>query len=389
MLKRFKGSYISYILIFFFFFFCMAAFSSVLSVYLTGLGISVVHMSRIVSAGSLFAFVVSPVTGYVCDRTGRPRLVCGIMMVVLGIFSVFFALTKNVLLLFTLNGLTMSFIHAVQPSCERLAGASKYRYGILRVWGTVGYAVGAQFSGIVIENLPGIWLFGAVLLAAVITAIGFAGANDPIINTENKDKGEKPERAKLSSFLGNRYYLLFLVITLLFWGCSGANMTYVPVLLKGLGVGAGMIGTVIFLSTLVEIPLILFSNRFMDRFDSKTLILFACTLTLVEFLVYALVPSAIVVMITIVLLKAIATTTYVMIQLKTVRNLVAPTLTTTGLSLVGTFSSIGTILMQNLGGIFSQAFSVQTFYLIMAGLIILTMLISLLLKVGNDAKVFS
>ena len=41
------------------------------------------------------------------------------------------------------------------------------------------------------------------------------------------------------------------------------------------------------------------------------------------------------------------------------------------------------------GGIFSQAFSVQTFYLIMAGLIILTMLISLLLKFGNDAKVFS
>ena len=390
MVNRFKGSYLSYVLIFFFFFFCMAAFSSVLSVYLTGLGISVVHMSRIISAGSLFAFVISPLTGYLCDRTGKPRLVCGVMMISLGCFSVLFALTRNVLLLFTLNGLTMSFIHAVQPSCERLAGASKYRYGILRVWGTVGYAVGAQFSGLVFEKLPPMWLFGSVLGAAILTAIGFAGANNPIIqNDAPAEETKKEERPPLSSFLSNKYYLLFLIITLLFWGCSGANMVYVPVLLSNLGVPTGRIGTVIFLSTLVEIPLILFSNRFMDRFNGKTLIYFASLLTMIEFLVFALVPSAAVVMSTVVLLKAIATTTYVMIQLKVVRNLVSPQLTTTGLSIVGTFSSIGTILMQNLGGYLTEAFSVQRFYLVMAGLLLLTIAITALLKVENKEKVFS
>ena len=387
MVKRFKGSYVSYVLIFFFFFFGMASFSSVISVYLTGLGISVVHMARIVSAGSLFGFVIAPVTGYICDRSKRPRLVCGIMMVALGLFSIFFAMTRNVLLLFTLNGLTMSFIHAVQPTCERLAGASKYRYGILRVWGTIGYAVGAQFAGVAIESLPTMWLFGTVFAAAVICAVGFAGANDPISQKEKKE--DQPEKPKLSSFLSNGYYLLFLAITVLFWGCSSANMTYVPVLLRDLGVPTGRIGTVIFLSTLVEIPLILFSNRFMDRATGKVLIYFACILTLIEFLVYALVSSAFAVMATVVLLKAIATTTYVMIQLKVVRNLVAPGLTTTGLSLVGTCTSIGTILMQNLGGYLSETFSIQTFYLVMSGLIVLAMVLASFLKIRNDAKIFS
>ena len=388
MVKKFKGSYISYIFIFFFFFFCMAAFSSVLSVYLTGLGISVVHMSRIISAGSLFAFVISPVTGYICDRTGKPRLVCGVMMITLGIFSVFFALTKNVLLLFTLNGLTMSFIHAVQPSCERLAGASRFRYGILRVWGTIGYAVGAQFSGLVIEKLPAMWLFGSVLAAALICALGFAGANDPIIPEDAAPSGEK-EKVKLSSCLSNRHYLLFLLITVLFWGSSGANMTYVPVLLSHLGVATGRIGTVIFLSTLVEIPLILFSNKFMDRFNGKTLIYFACGLTLAEFLVYALASSPFVVMSTVVLLKAIATTTYVMIQLKVVRNLVSPSLTTTALSLIGTCNSVGTIILQNVGGYLTEAFGVQRFYLVLSGIIVVTILITGFLKVSNREKVFS
>lgn len=385
MYYRLKGSYLSYILIFFFFFFCMAAFSSVLSVYLTGIGVGVVPMARIVSASGIFAFATVPLTGYISDRTGRPRLISGIMMAAVGVFALLFALVRKEWALFLLSGLTMSFIAAVQPICERIAGASRYRYGILRVWGTVGYAVGAQVAGFTIEKLPSILLFASILLAGLLTMTGFFGAEDPKESQASSSEGTKPS---LASFLTNRHYLLFLLITVLFWGCSGANMTYVPILLKELGMDTSGIGTVIFFSTLVEIPLILFSNRFMDRFNGKTLILFACLLTLIEFLVYGLVASAGVVMLTVILLKAIATTTYVMIQLKVVRNLVAPELTTTGLSLVSTCSSIGTIILQNAGGVLTDRFRVQTFYLIMAGLILLTMALAALLKVGNQEKVF-
>ncbi|MBO6158281.1 MAG: MFS transporter [Firmicutes bacterium] len=388
MKSTFKGSYFSYILIFFFFFFCMAAFSAVLSVYLTGQGISVVHMSRIISAGSLFAFVISPITGYICDRTGKPRQVNMVMMLLVGILSILFAKTKNVYLLFILNGLIMSFIHATQPSCERLAGASKYRYGILRVWGTVGYACGAQLAGLALEKLPSMALFVSVLIAAVLCAVGLAGANDPLMPEKTSEAEKSEGKSRLSSFLTNRYYLMFVLITVLFWGCSGANMTYVPVLLTSLGVPASSVGTVIFFSTLVEIPLILFSNRFMDKFNGKTLILFACALTLTEFLVFGLVNSSVAVMAVVIGIKAIATTTYVMIQLKIVRNLVPADLTTTALALIGTGNSIGTILMQNLGGIVTETYSVQSFYLIMAGLIVLTMVICLFFKVSNEQKVF-
>ena len=50
--KQYKGSYISYVITFFFYFLAMALFSSVLSVYLTGIGKSATEMSFIVSAGA-------------------------------------------------------------------------------------------------------------------------------------------------------------------------------------------------------------------------------------------------------------------------------------------------------------------------------------------------
>ena len=134
MVRRFKGSYFSYVLVFFFFFFCMASFSSVLSVYLSGIGISYSNVGRIVSASGFFAMIMIPTTGYLSDRTRKPRLIGGIMLVCVGIFVMLFSQSRTVALLFLLNGLTMSFISAVQPLLERLAGASKYRYGILRVW---------------------------------------------------------------------------------------------------------------------------------------------------------------------------------------------------------------------------------------------------------------
>ena len=136
------------------------------------------------------------------------------------------------------------------------------------------------------------------------------------------------------------------------------------------------------------IPLILFSNKFMDRFNGKTLVYVACGLTLFEFLVYGLVSVSWVVVAVVILLKAIATTTYVMIVLKIVSNLVAPEVRTTGLSLVNTSKSIGGIIMQNLGGMMVESLGLSKFYLILAGMITLAIILASFLKVKKDLKIF-
>ena len=66
--KRYKGSYFAYVLAYVGLFFSMAVFSSILSVYLTGIGKSASEVSLIASASSIFSVVTVPLAGYAADR---------------------------------------------------------------------------------------------------------------------------------------------------------------------------------------------------------------------------------------------------------------------------------------------------------------------------------
>lgn len=386
-IRRYKGSYASYVLIYFFAYFAMSSFSSVLPVYLTGVGKSATEMSLIVSAAGLFSFVMVPVVGYLCDRAGKPRLISGILLLGMGLLALIFPLCRQVWALFLLNGFIMSFMNSVMPVSERLAGATKFRYGVLRVWGTFGYAAGAQAAGVAIQSFPAMVLFILVLISTLLAALGFAGAEDPIL-PDAAGKKENKERIKLSSFLKNPQFLLFLVIAFLFAACSGTNITYSPMLLSSMGVSTGVVGTVISISTLVEIPIILFSNKFMDRFSGKTLLLSTFGVITVQFLFYGFAREPWIVIAVMILLKAIASTLFMMIILKIVRNLVAPELTTTGLSVVNSINNVGTIILQNLGGTVADTLNIHILYLLMAGLTCLGMILTLFLKVKNSERVF-
>ena len=78
LVRRYKGSYFAYVLAYVGLYFAMAVFSSILSVYLTDIGKTASQVSLIVSASSIFSFVVVPLTGYITDRTQKPKArACG------------------------------------------------------------------------------------------------------------------------------------------------------------------------------------------------------------------------------------------------------------------------------------------------------------------------
>lgn len=385
---RFKGSYLSYVLIYFFSYFAMASFVSILSVYLTNIGKSGGEMSFIVSASGIFSFAMLPFTGYLCDRTGKSRFISGALLVAMGAMALIFSQCRQVWALFLLEGLLMACLNSAMPISERLAAATKFRYGVLRVWGTIGYAAGAQAAGLAIQHFPPIVLFALVFLSTVVAAIGFAGAEDPILPAAPEQEREEKRRPPLSSFLKNPQFLLFLLIAFLFYASSGVNFNYAAYLLDTLGVPTGAVGTVLAVGTLVELPIILFSNKFMDRFSGKTLLLLACGMNVVQFLCYGLTRDPLIVVAVMILLKALAATLFMMLILKIVRNLVAPELTTTGISVVNSVTSLGTIVMQNVGGSILDSSNIHVLYLVLAGLTAAAMVLTLFLRVENREKVF-
>lgn len=317
--RTFRGSYPAYALTYFFFYWSWGVFTSVLSMYLTGIGKSKAEMSFIMSASSLFGVVLIPIVGYINDKLRKPRLICTVMMACVAVFGILFALVRETMLLFLLNGCIMGFISSLSPVSERMATSTKYRYGTIRIWGTFGYAAAVQVACAMMEFTSPQLIFVSVSVSAVLAIVGFLGTDD-ISFTDTE--AAKAAAGKQFSFLCAPMYILFVIIGFIFSGCSNLNMTYSPILLQELGMPTGAVGTVLFFSTIVELPVILFSYKFMDRFSGRTLMLLAFAIMVAQFLLYATALNAFVAVVTMLALRAIGSTLFGMILLKIVRGVV-------------------------------------------------------------------
>ncbi len=391
-LRGLRGCYFTYVLTFLGYYFAMSVFGSVLSVYLTGLGLSAGEMSFVLSASSLFCFFIGPLAGYLSDKTRNPRLINISLVLAAGLFALAFSQCRQVWLLFLFNGLVLSFINCASPIFEQVAGASRFRYGALRVWGTLGYAAGAQWAGLLLgENLASL-LFPLTFFASCLGAFGF-WATGYRGGEEAPKKGEasSPEAKKpgLWVLLKNPQFFLFLVLVFLAAGCSSVNMNYAPLLLTTMGLSTRDAGTVLFFATLTEFPLILFSHRFMDRFSSKSILAAGFLSFLFQFLLYGFSRTAFLSAAVLILLQAVTSTLFMMVRLKAVRNLIGPEFTATGLSLAGSMHALAAIVVQNLGGFLMDATSIYTVYFFLAGLSLLGLFLTAFLRIGNRERVFS
>ena len=119
MLKKYKNSYLSHIFMYVGFYLAFAAYSAVLSVYLTGIGKSDQEMSLILSAAGIFSFATGPILGYINDRARDQKKVAAALLVFAAVLGMVFAWMNGLGVLFVLNGLIMSAFNSLSSICER------------------------------------------------------------------------------------------------------------------------------------------------------------------------------------------------------------------------------------------------------------------------------
>lgn len=73
-------------------------------------------------------------------------------MILLVMSSIFvFILANNIYLIAIVYSDVLAVLNSVDPIIGRMATVSKHKYGLIRIWGTIGYASGSQLSGIIIS----------------------------------------------------------------------------------------------------------------------------------------------------------------------------------------------------------------------------------------------
>lgn len=285
-----KGNYLFYALSNGMFYYAWGTFACILSVYLAGIGCKATEISLVTSAAPLFAMVTQPLCGIIADKLRSPKLVAVGNLILSAIFGLLFAYNHNYIFLFLFNGFTQGLIYGTVSLTDRLATASPYPFGTIRIWGSICYAVACQISGLVYDCISPQAIYYIFFISIIITVLSLGGTIDvkPSKNTNNE---KFTLRQLANALITHKPFVMFVIIYILFQGPTTANSTYMPLLIQQLGGSTTMVGTTLLLSTLSEMPAVLFTDKIMKHFSYKTLMIIACALSIIRFAWYSTCPD--------------------------------------------------------------------------------------------------
>lgn len=381
MLMRYKNSYLSYLLMYFFYFFSLAVFSGYISVYLMDKGYHASQVSMVVSSSFILSMIIQPIVGYLNDHYHQKKLNMLILFIA-AILGICFIYAQNIYLIALIYSLALGLFNAANPVIENMATLSRFSYGKIRIWGTIGYAVASKVSGVIYDYVSpeAIYIFFTIgLILCIIGIYGTQNIKQVKIQKKEKTKG-----------LFQKNFVIYLVIVCLFYAITNTNTTYLPAMFQNIGLFMSTTSSVIFILTLSELPIIYFSHYYMNRLTNKQLLIGIFLLLIIQFLTYALIQEAFIVIIVSIATKAVSTMLFIMVNLKVVSTIVDRQHQMSALAWVQTCRNLGSILFQVVAGYLIDFYSYDIFYLILALLSIAGMVICLFYRIpsGRDQRLF-
>ena len=395
LLAKYTNSYASYVILFFFYDLAFAFYSALISVYLIGKGYSASQVSLLISVAALANMLTQPIIGSLTDRFGM-RPVNMVMFAATCASAALFVIAPNFFVIMGAYASMNLLMNGVNPTVERMATSSPYSYGSIRVWGSIGFAVGTQLAGIIYDAISPVAPYVGVILAMLIAIFGFWGTNPRLAETEEaiiEDAAAKDEVAPVSTkdLLTNKLFMYYLVLQILFSAVTGATYSFCPAFLTSKGLEASTASTILAVATLLEIPLLLFSSRFMDKVANKTLLLVVFVMVVVEMVIYGLnLPLPLVIVATFIGRHPPGIIN-IMTNMKVVNTIVDARQQIAGLALVKTCQSFGVIISNNIGGRIADAAGYPAMFLFLLALIAVGTAGVVFFPVpsGNDKKLFS
>lgn len=385
MLKRYKNSYLSYFLMYNFYYLSWAVFSALISVYLLGKGFKASEVSLVVSTSFFTSMIFQPVIGMLSDRFDVKK-VNFILFGLATIGGLAFMFASNLITITIGYSFVLTLINGTNPVMEKIASSSPYQYGKIRIWGTIGYAIGSWLAGIIYQYISPASIFICFVITMILCIIGLLGTETPHDLSQ-----EKVVKTKTSTLLHNHKYLYYLIIAAIFQGITNMANTYIPAMFQNDSLPVNLVSTILSFAVLCEAPIVLFSHKFMDKLSNKKLLIIAYVMISIQFLSYAfniwLPLKVFVTLIT----KHPSGMLFIMINLKIVNTLVPKEHQITALAFVQTLRNLSSIIFQNIAGQILDVSSYQTLFSLSCIIIAIGFILVLLFKIpsGKDQKMFN
>lgn len=385
MLERYKNSYLSYFLMYNFYYLSWAVFSALISVYLLDKDFKASEVSLVVSTSFLTSMIFQPVIGMFSDRYDVKK-VNFVLFALAGIGGLAFMFASSLITITIGYSFVLTLINGTNPVMEKIASSSPYQYGKIRIWGTIGYAIGSWLAGMIYQLISPSAIFIYFIITMILCIIGLLGTKTPSELGQNNE-----EKTKTSTLFHNYKYLYYLIIAAIFQGITNMANTYIPAMFQNDGLKVSLVSTILSFAVLCEAPLVLFSHKFMDKLTNKRLLIIAYSMITIQFLCYALnvwLPLKVIITL---ITKHPSGMLFIMINLKIVSTLVPKEHQITALAFVQTLRNLSSIIFQNIAGQILDISSYQILFALSLIVIVVGFVLVILFKVpsGKDQKLFN
>lgn len=383
MFKKLRNSYLSYFLMINFYYLSWALFSSFISVYLLGKGLTTSQVSLIVSISFLVSMIFQPMIGELCDTKGVKFI--GVLFILAAIGGLLFSFSTHFITMMIGYSFVLMLINGANPILEKVATASPFAYGKIRIWGTIGYALGSQFAGLIYDYISPEAIFIVFVFTMLLCVCGTYLTEPQIQPQTNKKENTSKELFK------NKKFIYFLIISALFFSATNMANTFIPSMFVDGGMSVNTASTILGAAVLFELPLVFFSNKFMDRLSNKFLILVSFTMATLQFASYGFNMAMPIKILMTFMAKHPAGMLYIMIQLKVVHTIVEEKQVITALATIATVKNLASIFSQIAAGYLLEVFSYSHVFIIFTVILFVDVILAILYKIekGTNLNLFS
>jgi MFS family permease len=363
---------------YFLYYAAFACYMPYLVLYYRQIGFSGTQIGVLTAISPLVGLVATPLlTGY-ADATRRYRLIMSLSLagcaVLLAFLPTIRTLLPMLLFLFAYTVLGAPISSLADNATMSMLGEQREKYGRIRLGGTLGWAAAATVAGLVIDRFglqASFWCASGMFLLGLLISQGFVfGQSGPKASI----------RSGIKTLLTDRNWVLVLFLALV-TGIGFATLNnYFTLYLEQAGIARSWMGVALTVATVAEIPVMFFSNRLLQRFQARGLLILALAVFSLRFFLYAISQDLVVILIFQVI-NALAFPVYMVGAVSFAFTNAPPGLGATAQGVMGMMTfGIGSAAGGLIGGLLLGFMSVRDMYAIVSGVLLFSLLIYLLLQ---------
>jgi MFS transporter, PPP family, 3-phenylpropionic acid transporter len=339
---------------------CNAVYSTFIPIYLTSVGYNKTNIGILLSLAPIVAIIGQPLWGTFSDRAKTKNMVLKILILGSAFSVLFYRVSSSFFYLSFIITCFTFFQTSINPMSDAItleySQISKWKFGHIRLAGTIGYSLMAVLAGILLmKNLNRMFVIYFTL--GILTFV--AAVLLP------KVKGHQSEGKKLAVWrvFQDRTLVLYILFALIIQITLGFYYTFFSIYYQQLGASRSLIGWGSFASGISEIPFLLFAHIILKKAKTHHALLFAGTAASLRWLLLGVVVNPYMVL----LLQGMHGMIFIVISVSLatyINNSVPKELKASGQALSAVFGTgVARVIGSLFGGYLSDMFGIRRMFI--------------------------